>query len=146
MRIDTEIKSVIVEIDDKEYEVAAKTVDVAEKLQKAEINARKSGKLAFELWREHLEIVLGRAAVKELFTGGRDENLDRMEAIYYGVMDAFNANGRERRDERMETSASEAKALVDAIKPLVDVLSMLNKSGEIAATPFPMIKRPEAVK
>lgn len=141
MRIDTEIKSVIVEIDDKEYPVAAKTVEVAERIRKAEMDAAKSGKMAYELWREHLDILLGRAAVKELFPGGKGENLDRMELIYYGVMDAFNANGREVRDERMTNAASEAKAIAEALKPVGELIALL-KSEPAKVSPFPAIRKP----
>lgn len=138
MRIETEISPVIVEIDDKEYPVAAKTVDVAEKLQKAEESAAKARKPQFELWLQHLEILLGRAAVKELFPGGKSENLDRMEAIYYGVVSAFDYNGREAREARAEETVAEAKAVSDALKPLADLMSML---GDKTEQKYPTIKR-----
>lgn len=143
MRIDTEIRPVVVEIDDKEYPVAAKTVDIAEKLQKAETAAGKVNKLAFVLWREHLEILLGRAAVKELFPGGNAENLDRMEAIYYGVMDAFNYNGREQRDARREASVSEVREIAEALKPVGELLSLLKGAPAANVSQFPAIKRPQ---
>ena len=141
MRIDTEIKSVSVEIGDKEYPVAEKTVEVAERLRKAKMDAAKSGKMEYELWREHLEILLGRAAAKELFPAGKTENLDRMELIYYGVMDAFNANGREVRDERVDASLSEAKALAEYLKPVGELVALL-KAEPAKVSPFPAIRKP----
>lgn len=143
MHIDTEIHPVVVEIDDREYEVASKTVDIAERLQKAEMSATKSGKLAFELWREHLEILLGRAAVKDLFPNGKNENLDRMEAIYYGVMDAFNFNARDRHEARRKASVSEVEDIADALKPLGELLSLLKSAPTANVSQFPTIKRPQ---
>ncbi|MEA4899327.1 MAG: hypothetical protein VB115_13955 [Christensenellaceae bacterium] len=140
MRIDPDIKPVVVEIDDKEYAVAAKTVDIAEKLQKAEETAVKTAKPQFELWLQHLEILLGRAAVRELFPGGKNENLDRMEAIYYGVLDAFNYNGREARSARAEDTVTEAKAIAEALKPLGDLMALLGGAGD---GKFPAIRRPK---
>ena len=139
MRIETEIQPVIVEIEDKEYPVAAKTVDVAEKLHKAEDDAVKGGKPQFELWKAQLEILLGRAAVKELFAGGKTENLDRMEAIYYGVMNAFDYNGREAREARAEETAATAKDLAEALKPLADLLALANGKPD---PKYPTVKRP----
>ena len=144
MHIDTEIRPVIVEIGDKEYPVAPKTVDIAEKLHKAEDAAIKSKKLAYEMWREHLEILLGRTAVKEIFPGGKAENLDRMEAIYTGVMDAFNFNGREQREARTDAAVAEAKAVSDALKPLSDLFTLMGKAQpNEKVVGYPTIKRPE---
>jgi hypothetical protein len=138
MRIDIEITPVVVEIDDREYELASKTVDVAEKLQKAEEAAIKAKKPEFTLWLQHLEILLGRAAVKELFPGGKAENIDRMEAIYYGVMNAFDHNGREAREARAEATIEEAKAISGALKPLADLMALM---GGRAEPKYPTIKR-----
>lgn len=147
VHIDTEIHPVTIEIDDKEYEVAAKTVDIAEKLQKAEINAGKSAKLQHELWRQHLEILLGRTAVRELFSAGKTESLDRMEGIYYGVMEAFNYNGREQRAARQEASVSEITGIAEAVEPINRLLELLERTKNIQSKAngkqFPTIKRPE---
>jgi len=138
MRIDTEISPVIVEIEDKEYPVAVKTIEIAEKLQKAEDAAVKGKKSEFEMWLAHLEILLGRAAVKELFPKGKAENLDRMEAIYYGVMNAFDYNGREAREARAEETVAEAKAIADALKPLAELMAAVNGKANLQ---YPTIKR-----
>lgn len=139
MRIETEIQPVIVEIEDKEYPVAAKTAEVAEKLRKADDDAVGAKKPQYEAWKAQLEILLGRAAVKELFPGGKAENLDRMEAIYYGVMAAFDYNGREAREARAEETAATAKDLAEALKPLADLLAMVNGKPD---PKYPAIKRP----
>ena len=139
MRIETEINPVVVEIDGKEYEVAAKTVGTAEKMKAAEDSAIRAKKAQYEMWLAQMEVLIGRAAVKELFPNGKGENLDRMEAIFYGIVDAFNYNGREARTARTEDSVSEARAIADALNPLADVLALLGK----ADTGHPTIKRPQ---
>ena len=78
MRIDTEIRPVIVEIDGKEYNVAPKTVELLEKLRGVEDAAVKAGKMRHEMEMEQLELLLGWQAVRELFSAGKKENVDRV--------------------------------------------------------------------
>lgn len=124
MRIDADIREVSVEIDGNTYPVAAKTVAVAEKLKKAQ-EISEGAKPQYELWLSHLEILLGAKAVRALFPDGRNENLDRMEAIYYGVMDAFDVNGRELRAARSDRLTDQAAELADALEPVTRLLALL---------------------
>lgn len=138
MRIDTEIRPVIVEIDGKEYDVAPKTVELLEKLRHAEDTAVKAGKMRHEMEIEQLEILLGRQAVRELFSAGKRENVDRVDAIYYGVLDAFDASSRERREARTDAMADEFRAMAEALKPMAEMMALIrNNPGK-----FPGIKRP----
>ena len=117
MRIDTDIPEIIVEIEDKEYPVAARTVTVCEKLLAAE--KANVGQPAYKLWREELEILLGREACRELFRDGKAENVDRLQLIYAGVAGAFNHTANE-----IETRSQEQKleAMSEALRPLNELL------------------------
>ena len=138
MRIDTDVRPVIVEIDDKEYAVAPKTVDLLEKLRHAEDMAVKDGKMRHEMEIEQLELLLGRQAVRELFSAGKRENVDRVDAIYYGVLDAFDASSRARREARTDAMADEFRTIADALKPLAEMMALIrNNPGKL-----PGIKRP----
>ena len=138
MHIDTEIRPVIVEIDGKEYDVAPKTVALLEKLRGAEDAAVKAGKMRHAMEIEQLEILLGRQAVRELFSAGKRENVDRVDAIYYGVLDAFDASSRERREARTDAMADEFRAMAEALKPMAEMMALIrNNPGK-----FPGIKRP----
>lgn len=138
MRIDTEIRPVIVEIDGKEYDVAPKTVELLEKLRGVEDAAVKAGKMRHEMEMEQLELLLGRQAVRELFSAGKKENVDRVDAIYYGVLGAFDASSRERREARTDAMADEFRAIADTLKPLAEMMALMrNAPGK-----FPAIKRP----
>lgn len=138
MRIDTEIRPVIVEIDGKEYNVAPKTVELLEKLRGVEDAAVKAGKMRHEMEMEQLELLLGRQAVRELFSAGKRENVDRVDAIYYGVLDAFDASSRERREARTDAMADEFRAIAEALKPLAEMMALMrNAPGKL-----PAIKRP----
>ena len=138
MRIDTEIRPVIVEIDGKEYDVAPKTVELLEKLRGVEDAAVKGGKMRHEMEMEQLELLLGRQAVRELFSAGKRENVDRVDAIYYGVLDAFDASSRERREARTDAMADEFSAIAEALKPLAEMMALMrNAPGKL-----PAIKRP----
>lgn len=138
MRIDTEIRPVIVEIDGKEYNVAPKTVELLEKLRGVEDAAVKASKMRHEMEMEQLELLLGRQAVRELFSAGKRENVDRVDAIYYGVLEAFDASSRERREARTDAMADEFSAIAEALKPLAEMMALMrNAPGK-----FPAIKRP----
>lgn len=127
MTINTDIRDVIVEIDGTEYPVAAKTIDVAEKLEEA--NRRYVGKAKqYELWLAHLRILLGADAVKEIFPGGKKENLDRMEAIYLGCMQAFNYN-RPKAEEN-EQQLDELKENLEAVRQMNEFLRRLDRLPE----------------
>ena len=120
MVINTDIRDIIVEIDGAEYPVAAKTIDVAEKLEDA--NRKYVGKARqYELWLAHLRILLGAEAVKEIFPGGKKENLDRMEAIYIGCMQAFNYN---------RPKADELKGNLEAIRQVNEFLRRMDRLPE----------------
>ena len=60
IRIDTDVSEVIVEIEEKEYALAPRTVEVMEKLQEAERS--NMGKPVYKLWLAELEILLGKEA------------------------------------------------------------------------------------
>ena len=138
MRIDTEIRPVIVEIDCKEYDVAPKTVELLEKLRGVEDAAVKAGKMRHEMEMEQLELLLGRQAVRELFKAGKNENVDRVDAIYYGVLEAFDASSRERREARTDAMADEFRAIAETLKPLAEMMALMrNVPGKL-----PTIKRP----
>ena len=138
MRIDTEIRPVIVEIDGKEYDVAPKTVELLEKLRGVEDAAVKAGKMRHEMEMEQLELLLGRQAVRELFSAGKKENVDRVDAIYYGVLDAFDASSRDRREARTDAMADEFRAIAETLKPLAEMMALMrNAPGKL-----PAIKRP----
>lgn len=124
MDIDVDIQEVSVEIEGKVYPVAPKTIAITEKLKKAQANSE-GIKAQYELWLSQLEILLGAKVVRELFPRGKNENLDRMEAIYYGVMDAFDFNGRELRGAHNDRMAADAAALADALKPVTQLMALL---------------------
>lgn len=127
MVINTDIRDIIVEIDGAEYPVAAKTIDVAEKLEDA--NRKYVGKARqYELWLAHLRILLGAEAVKEIFPGGKKENLDRMEAIYIGCMRAFNYNRP--KAEETERQADELKGNLEAIRQVNEFLRRMDRLPE----------------
>ena len=117
MKIDTEIPEIIVEIDEKEYPVAPRTVAICEKLLAAEKAC--VGKPNYTLWLQVLEILLGKAACKELFSGGKAENVDRIQRIYAGVAGAFNHNAEEIETERQ---TEKLEALTGALAPLNELL------------------------
>ena len=48
-----------------------------------------------------LRILLGRRAMKKLFTAGEKENLDRMQRIHDGVLRAFEHNAAQIEEERL---------------------------------------------
>ena len=110
MRIETEVPEIRVEIEDKEYAIAPRTVEVCEKLREAELEM--AGKPAHRLWLKELEIILGKSACRELFSAGKDENVDRLQMIYYGVSRAFNLTDNRLKEEVQARRMEQAEALL----------------------------------
>jgi hypothetical protein len=106
-----------VEIEDREYEVAPRTVEIAEKL--AEIEKAHEGKPLYKLWLAELDILLGKDACRELFKDGRRENIDRLQRIFAGVSRAFLYTA-----EEVEAEAGERRieALSAALAPVNELL------------------------
>ena len=136
-RIDTEIPEVIVEIEDKEYTVAPRTVEIMDKL--IEVGKDYAGKPNYRLWLAELEILLGKKACKELFPDGKNENVDRLQMIYSGVVRAF-----QHTDEEISTLTREREmqAVATALAPVNELLrnikTMEKKStGSVREIPRP---------
>ena len=115
--IDTYINDMSVEIDEKVYAVAEKTIETAEKLMDAA--KRMDGQPEYKLWLAEMEVLLGKAAVKEIFPHGRKENLDRMYRIYCGVYEAFEYNADQVRSEKMERQKDEIAGVTDMLKQII---------------------------
>lgn len=126
MRIDTEVPEVIVEIDDKEYALAPRSIDVIDRLEEA--GRANTGKPAYKLWLAELEIVLGKAACKELFPDGKAENVDRLQMIYAGVSRAFNHRADEIASSDQER---QLEAVATALGPLNELLRNIRALDQI---------------
>ena len=125
MRIETSIPEIIIEIDDKEYPLVPRTIDVIDRLEAA--GQANAGKPAYKLWLAELEIVLGKAACKELFPDGKAENMDRLQMIYAGVSKAFNRTS----DEVATASQIEQlEAVATALGPLNETLRNIRALGQ----------------
>lgn len=90
MRIDTEINDITLEIDDNEYALAPRTIELCDKL--AQLEKKLEGQPLYRLWLAELELLLGKAAIKQIFPNGQRENVDRIYAIYRGAARAFRYN------------------------------------------------------
>ena len=99
MQIETKIDRVRVEIEGRTYALAEKTVAVAEALYRVRKKYRDAP--GYRLWLAELRILLGRRAMKKLFTAGEKENLDRMQRIHDGVLRAFEHNAAQIEEERL---------------------------------------------
>lgn len=127
MRIDTDIERMSVEIEGEEYEVAEKTVAVADALiAAAEKNADKPN---YKIWMADLEVLLGKDTVRKLFPGGKNENLDRMQRIHAGVLEAFDYNSRAMQDAQVERQREMLEPVNDFMRRTAQVLKMDEKKG-----------------
>ena len=129
MRIDTNIAPVGVEIEGREYPLAPRTAALAEKLRRAEEAGLRAGRPHHRVEMEQLSLLLGRQAARELFPKGGGEDLDRLDAIYYGVLSALEAPGRLKRAERTRALAAELQELAGAIRPLMELAALLRGPG-----------------
>lgn len=124
--IDTYINDMSVEIDEKVYHVAAKTIETAEKL--FDVAKRMEGQPEYKMWLAEMEVLLGKAAVKEIFPNGRKENLDRMYRIYCGVYEAFEYNAEQVQQEKMEVQQEKIAGVTDMIKQILAAVKISDDS------------------
>ena len=125
--IDTYVHAVAVEIDGQAYQVAAKTIETAEKLMDA--GRRLEGQPEYKLWLAEMEILLGKEAVKTIFPNGKKENLDRMYRICCGVRDAFEYNAEQVRSEKLEMEQEKISGLTELIKQIIAALQISENPG-----------------
>ncbi len=105
MRIETKIERVRVEIEGRAYALAEKTIAVAEALRRARKKYRDAP--GYRLWMAELKILLGKRAMKKLFTDGDGENLDRMQRIHDGALRAFEHNAAQIEEEHLAAALRE---------------------------------------
>ena len=130
MQIDTRTTPVRVEIQGREYALAPRTARLTEKLRRAEASGLREGKPHYKVELEQLSLLLGRSAVRELFRGGGAENLDRLDAIYYGALAALETPARRRREQHTQALKAELQGLAEAVRPLVELAALLRGAGE----------------
>lgn len=137
IRIDTDIPEITVEIEDKEYPLAPRTVEIMDRLDAAE--KEYMGKPLYKLWMAELEILLGKEACRELFTAGKSENVDRLQAIYAGVSRAFLMKDEElsagKREKDMRDVATALAPINEMLKNLRAIDSKTPPEGRIRAIP-----------
>ena len=121
MRIDTDIERVRIEIEGEEYEVAPKTVAVADALIDAA--ARCDGKPEYKQYLADLEVLLGADAVRRLFPDGKRENIDRMQRIHAGVLEAFDYNSRAVQEQKAQRQRESLEPMSDFLRQLAQVLN-----------------------
>lgn len=121
MRIDTDVDRVLVEIEGAEYEVAPKTVAVADALIDAA--ARCDGKPEYKQYLADLEVLLGADAVRRLFPDGKRENIDRMQRIHAGVLDAFEYNSRAVQEHAAQRQRESLEPMSDFLRQLAQALN-----------------------
>ena len=117
--IDTGVEAVAVEIEDEVYPVAEKTVEIAEKL--AEAAKKCAGMPEYKLWMAELEVLLGKSAMRELFTGGKKENIDRIHRIHTGVMQAFDYNAQALQEEETERQKEMLAPITELLRQVAAV-------------------------
>lgn len=127
-RIQTLVLPAAVEIEGAEYRVAERTVAVEEALRAAQ--KQLEGKPAHRLYLRELKILLGEAAVKQLFAAGRRENVDRLQQIHAGVCAAFERNAVRVERERAARHAQQWSDLTAALAPIAAVLRQLERAEE----------------
>lgn len=100
------------------------------------------GKPEYLLWKAQLEVLLGKDAVKRLFTSGQNENIDRMERIYQGVLQAFEANSKALEAELMNDKADVLAGISRSLAPLTELLKQVARMS--TADDRKIINRPDS--
>ncbi|MBQ6594874.1 MAG: hypothetical protein IJH78_04355 [Clostridia bacterium] len=120
IRIESAPARIRVEIDGREYPVAERTPKTERRLARATRigdPARRKRRL--------LRVLLGRRAARELLPGKRRRDLDRLDLLAAGVLDAYRENRRRLRARRLEKAALELQAALAPIDRTLDRLERL---------------------
>lgn len=125
--------NIAVEIESGHYTLPPKTVKICRRLKKARDDS--VGEPTYKSWIKQLEILLGREAVEKLFPSGDDENLDRMELIYIGVMNAFDTTVNARREDRNARVAREIADMELKLRPLRELIEAVSGECELIERP-----------
>ncbi len=120
-----DIKKIVVEINGSRYEVSARTL--AKEKELADINENASHNTVYEHEKLMITAMIGTDAYDKIFPVEEEINMDFMDAVYYGLVDAYTQNEQERkkRDE-----AEKAKELARQLKPLTDATRELAPAME----------------
>lgn len=129
MQINTDIERVVVQIDGAVYDVAEKTAAVADKLIEAQVKC--AGRAEYHLWLAELEILLGKTACKELFKLGKNENLDRLERIHAGVIEAFERNHDDLAAEKADRAAEQMAKLFAPLNEFLRRSGAQSQGGKV---------------
>ena len=126
IRIDTAIEPRAVEIDEREYAVAPRTIEVCEKL----LEAGKAcvGKPDYRLKLAELRVLLGGEACRELFPDQDRENVDRIDLIYRAVSRAFTQNEEELDAQDTERRARQLAGALAPVNELMRNVRALNRA------------------
>lgn len=136
MRIDTDVRDIIVEIDDAEYRLAPYTIKVHEMLAAVETSSK--FRHEYERQLEKLRIVMGKDAVRDLFKDGKSENITRIRMIYNGVMTAFEEANNAQAIEKLHEVTRPLAEIAAQIKPVADMVAAINGKQD----KYPEIHRP----
>lgn len=145
MRIDTEIAEITVEIEDNEYTLAPRTVELCDKLRGLE--KKYEGQALYRLWLAELELIMGKAAVKQIFPGGGRENVDRMYAIYRGVAKAFYYNADALDSDARAGELEQFDGAIDRVErvgnAIGEINTLLDRQTKGDGRSVPEIHRPQ---
>lgn len=122
--IDYTPRDIIVSIGGKEYPLAKRT----EKTEKAlrEHNRKVSTTTQYESDMDLVRILLGNAAMKELFPLGEDEDLDRLHLIAVRLSMIYESEYQRIEAMRFEKEINQLDELSEKLKPFSEIDAYLN--------------------
>lgn len=123
--IDVKIEKAVVSINGKEYAVAERAVPLERKLMDIQTKEKNGGYVfAFEIWADTIEILLGEEAKNELFPDMETANVDFMERVFHGVLEAYKKPSETYKEsttkQKATAATSEIRKMVQEISPLMD--------------------------
>ena len=122
--INTTVIPAQVKIEGEIYDVAERTVTLLNKLMA--LGTQLNDRPLYEFHLAALREILGQDAFDHLFTAGDDENVDRIQLIYDGVMEEFTGNEKRIQAQQVQAATDQVRAVFNPINDMLRRVQALN--------------------
>lgn len=113
-----------VKIEGEIYDVAERTAAILNRLMA--LGTQLNDRPLYEFQLAALREILGQDAYEHLFSAGDDENVDRIQLIYDGVMEEFTGNEKRIQAQQIQAATDQVRAVFNPINDMLRRVQAMN--------------------